>query len=91
MADQNQNAVAQTDGKGSGIGAGAIVSIVGVAVLALFMLQNTESVTLSFLFWNFTWPLWLYGLIMAVIGAMVWFGAGVLRRHRRRKDRRDKR
>jgi uncharacterized integral membrane protein len=55
------------------------------------MIQNTEGVTLEFLVWSFTWPLWLFSLVMALFGAMAWFGLGVLRRHRRRKARRDDR
>jgi uncharacterized integral membrane protein len=62
---------------------------VGVAALVIFIVQNTEKVTLHFLVANFTWPLWLYSLVMAAIGAMVWFGAGVVRRRRRRRERRD--
>jgi hypothetical protein len=32
--------------------------------------------------------LWLFTLVTALIGAMVWFGLGVVRRHRRRTARR---
>jgi uncharacterized integral membrane protein len=70
---------------------GAIASLTGVVVLIIFMIQNTEDVTLHFLVWNFTWPLWLFTIVTAVFGALVWFGLGVLRRHRRRKARRDDR
>jgi len=73
------------------LGGGAIASLSGLAVLAIFMLQNTEDVTVEFLFWDFTWPLWLLTLAAAVLGAFVWLGLGILRRHRRRKDRRDDR
>ncbi len=73
------------------LGGGAIASLSGLAVLAIFMLQNTEDVTVEFLFWDFTWPLWLLTLAAAVLGAFVWLGFGILRRHRRRKDRRDDR
>jgi uncharacterized integral membrane protein len=52
------------------------------------MLQNTQDVTLRFLFWGFTWPLWLFTLVDATLGAIVWIGLGVLRRHRRRVARR---
>jgi uncharacterized integral membrane protein len=55
------------------------------------MIQNTEDVTVDFLFWGFTWPVWLLTLVAAVVGALVWLGLGVLRRHRRRKDRRAER
>ena len=85
----------EPDGRGSGSSArmsgGAIASLTGLGVLIIFMIQNTEDVTLHFLIWNFTWPLWLFTIVVAVFGALVWFGLGVLRRHRRRKARRDDR
>jgi len=74
-----------------GLGAGAIASLTGAGLLLIFMLQNTESVRLDFLFWGFTWPLWLLTLASALLGALVWFGMGVMRRHRRRKERREDR
>ena len=73
------------------LGGGAIASIGGLAVLAIFMLQNTDDVKVDFLFWDFTMPVWLLTLASAAIGAFVWLGLGVLRRHRRRKDRREDR
>jgi uncharacterized integral membrane protein len=80
----------QNAGKPSGnkLGGGAIASITGVGVLAIFIVQNTEDVRFDFLWLNFTWPLWLYTIVVAVFGALVWFGLGVMRRHRRRKARR---
>jgi uncharacterized integral membrane protein len=72
----------------AGMGAGAIATISGVGVLLIFILQNTEDVEFKFLFWGFTWPMWLYTIIVAVVGAIVWFGLGVMRRRRRRKARR---
>jgi uncharacterized integral membrane protein len=74
-----------------GLSGGAIASLAGVALLVVFMVQNTERITLRFLFWSFTWPLWLFTLVTALAGAMVWFGFGVMRRHRRRMARRDDR
>ena len=70
---------------------GAIASLSGVGALLVFMIQNTEQVTVDFLFWSFSWPLWLLILVAALIGAFVWFGLGVLRRHRRRTARRESR
>jgi len=67
---------------------GAIASLIGLGLLVIFMVQNREKVTLHFLAWNFTWPLWLFTLAIAVVGALVWFGLGVVRRHRRQKERR---
>lgn len=70
---------------------GAIASLSGLALLIIFMVQNTESVTVKFLIWDFTWAVWLIILVSALIGALVWFGLGVMRRHRRRKERREER
>ena len=77
-----------SDGDDRGIGAGTIATLGGVGVLLIFILQNTEDVRFHFLFLDFTWPLWLYTIVVALFGALVWFGIGVMRRHRRRKDRR---
>ena len=73
------------------LGGGAIASITGAGLLVIFMVQNTDSVRLDFLFWHFTWPVWLLTIASAVLGAFVWFGLGVIRRHRRRKERRQDR
>ena len=78
-------------GHGLQLGGGVIASLTGVGLLLIFMIQNTEDVTLNFLVWSFTWPLWLFSVVMALFGALVWFGLGVIRRHRRRKARRDDR
>jgi uncharacterized integral membrane protein len=73
------------------LGGGAIASLSGLAVLLIFIIQNREDVKFHFLFLNFIWPLWLYTIVMALFGALVWFGLGVMRRHRRRKERRENR
>jgi uncharacterized integral membrane protein len=70
---------------------GIIASIVGLAVLVIFVIQNRVHIRIHFLFWSFIWPLWIYTIVTAVFGAMVWFGWGVMRRHRRRKGRRENR
>jgi uncharacterized integral membrane protein len=67
---------------------GAIASLFGVGVLLIFIVQNTDDVKFDFLWIDFTWPLWLYTLVVALCGALVWFGLGVMRRHRRRVERR---
>jgi uncharacterized integral membrane protein len=73
------------------LGGGAIASLTGVGVLLIFVLQNTDEVRFHFLFLDFTWPIWLYTIVVAIFGALVWFGLGVMRRHRRRKARRAER
>jgi uncharacterized integral membrane protein len=79
------------EGQEPGLGGGAIASLTGVGLLLVFMIQNTEDVTLDFLFWSFTWSFWLFTFVIALVGALVWFGLGVMRRHRRRKARRENR
>jgi uncharacterized integral membrane protein len=70
------------------LGGGAIASIIGIGCLAVFMLQNRNKVQLDFLMFHVTWPLWLVMLISALLGALIWFGLGVMRRRSRRKGRR---
>ena len=81
----------QTQGQKSKLGVGAIASALGVGLLLVFILQNIKSVDVDFLFWTFTWPLWFLIVVSALLGALVWFGLGVARRHRRRATRRHSR
>jgi uncharacterized integral membrane protein len=82
-----------TGGAPSGVrlSSGLVATLAGGGLLIIFMAQNTEDVTLQFLFWSFTWPLWLFTLTVAVLGSILWIGLGVLRRHRRRQARREAR
>lgn len=73
------------------LGGGAIASLTGLAVLLIFIIQNRQDIRVHFLSVSFIWPLWVYTIVMAVFGALVWFGLGVMRRHRRRKERRERR
>ena len=79
------------EGRGFRLSGGAIASGGGIAALVTFMLQNTDDVRVSFLTWHFTVSVWLLILTSALLGAVVWFGLGVLRRHRRRTARRQAR
>jgi uncharacterized integral membrane protein len=87
----HDNTSSAPPGQKSRLGIGAIASLIGVAFLVVFILQNTQSVDLDFLAWTFTWPLWLLIIVAALLGALVWFGLGVVRRHRRRVRRRENR
>ena len=71
------------------LGGGAIASLTGLGLLLIFVIQNRDDVGLDFLWWSFTWPLWLLTIVSALLGALVWFGLGVMRRHQRRKERRE--
>jgi uncharacterized integral membrane protein len=91
MVPDGSSGSTSREADGRRLGGGAIASLTGAGLLLIFMVQNTESVRLDFLFWSFTWPLWLLTIASAVLGALVWFGLGVMRRHRRRKERRQDR
>ena len=78
----------QGSSSSGGLGGGAIATIAGLAVLLIFVVQNREPVAFKFLVFSFSWPMWLYTIVVALFGALVWFGLGVMRRHRRRKARR---
>jgi hypothetical protein len=80
--------VTTEEGRGLRLSGGAIATGTGIGALATFMAQNTDDVRVKFLVWDFTLAVWLLTLSSALLGALVWFGLGVLRRHRRRKARR---
>jgi uncharacterized integral membrane protein len=82
---------AASPGRAASLSGGLIATLAGGGLLLVFMLQNREDVTLDFLVWSFTVPLWLFTIIAAVLGSIVWIGLGIMRRHRRRKARRDAR
>jgi len=88
---QQSSGAQSTSGTGRALSGGIIATLAGGGLLIVFMLQNTEDVTLKFLFWSFTVPLWLFTLAVAILGSILWIGLGVLRRHRRRVARRDAR
>ncbi len=65
----------------------AILIAIAVAVLA-FIIQNRGPVKLSWLFWSFSWPLWLLLVVtigLSLVAGQLWL---MLRRHRRRVARR---
>lgn len=63
-------------------GPAAIVLIAAV----LFVLQNTEEVPFNFLWFEFTWPLWIILVAAMVAGAVIFWGAAARRRRRRRRN-----
>jgi uncharacterized integral membrane protein len=69
---------------GSGVrpSGGAIATIIGIVILVIFIVQNSEKIRFHFLAWYFDWPLWLYTLVTAAFGALVLYGIGALRRYR---------
>ena len=81
----------EVEDSGLRLGGGAITGLSGAGVLAVFMAQNRNEVSVSFLVWEFACPVWLLILGAAVLGGLVWFGVGLVRTRRRRKERRQDR
>jgi uncharacterized integral membrane protein len=90
MTIDHERPVGSDDARRNGVafGGGAIATGSGVAALVVFILQNTADVAVTFLVWDFTWPVWLLIIVSAALGAAVWLGLGIMRRRRRRKARR---
>ena len=89
MAQQGEAQQARQESRR--LSGGMITSLAGLAVLLIFIIQNRMRIKIGFLFWHFVWPLWVYSIVIALFGALAWFGLGVMRRHRRRKERRERR
>lgn len=70
------------------LGGGAIVALLSLAALVVFVVQNRDPVEFHFLGLRFSWPLWLYTIVTAALGALVWSGLRLVRRRRRRGRRR---
>lgn len=67
MVEESPSDSTRPPAEGRRLSGGAIASLSGVGLLLIFMIQNTQRVRLDFLFWTFTWPLWL--LTMASAGS----------------------
>ncbi len=76
----------RSGGNGFLIGGGILL-----VLLLVFIFQNTADTTFKFLFWSFTFPLWLGLLITALVAFVVGQLALMWRRHKRRQARRDAR
>jgi uncharacterized integral membrane protein len=58
---------------------------IGLAAL-LFIVQNTERVDFNFLWFEFSWPLWIMLVVFMAVGAIVFYGVARRRRSRRARD-----
>ena len=68
-----------------------VVPGIGIAIaiaLFAFIIQNRSPVKLNWLFWSFSWPLWLLLVVTIVLSLLAGQIALLLRRHRRRVARR---
>lgn len=76
----------------TGLSSATIAKLVAIGVVALliliFILQNTESVQLTFLFWDFGFPLWLLFVLTLVGGVLAGMAVLAVLQRRRRHERR---
>lgn len=85
MADDIGSGLAPEE-RGRRVRIGLIAAGVVGVLLLLFVLQNTESQDVTFLFFEVRTPLWLALLVAAAMGVVLGEVAGYLLRRRRRRD-----
>ena len=69
-----------------GAGLGAIVGGVSALLALIFIVQNTESGTVQFLFWDFTMATWVWALLLFVLGGVSGYFFHWQRRRARRRN-----
>jgi uncharacterized integral membrane protein len=68
---------------------GKVVGLISIIIALIFILQNTGSGSVSFLFWDFTLPTWLWAAGLFVLGGVAGYSFHWSRARARRKARRD--
>ena len=92
MSDKEKTMTSETPGdqsKKGGVGAGTIIGGISAVIALIFILQNTGSGEVQFLAWSFTFPIWLWALILFILGGVSGYFFHWQRARARRKDRRD--
>ena len=67
-----------------------LTTVVGITLIVLFAVQNTETTTVEFLWLSEDFPLSLVILVTALVAVLFATTAGALYRRRRRKRRAEK-
>jgi uncharacterized integral membrane protein len=76
--------------RGEGIPWGAVVGTLGVILLVVFAVQNTETVAIEFLWVSGEYPLSIVILVTAVSAGLLTLISGAFLRRRRRARRAEK-
>lgn len=84
-ADHKDEWVSRREGPGGKV----VVILVAVALLVLFVLQNTEEIRIVFMFWDGFWPAWIVILLVALLCLGVGWLAATMRGRRIRRRERD--
>ncbi len=81
MADEQPSNVHKGNDR---IGFGIIVTAVILVVLGIFVGQNLDQTEVQFLFFSFTFPLWIVAVIFLALGIVLgWIWRWVSRRRNR--------
>ena len=68
-----------------GFSIGAIFGGVAAVLALIFILQNTQTVPIQFLAWEFDLPVWVWALILFLLGGVTGYGFSWRRQRRRRR------
>lgn len=87
---ESQLEVERRDESGTGVPWGGLTTLVGIAVIVLFAVQNTETVAIEFLWLSGEFPLSLVILMTALVSVLFAVTAGAFYRRKRRRRRAEK-
>ena len=68
-----------------GFSIGAIFGGIAAVLALIFIVQNTESIPINFLFWEFDLAIWVWALILFLLGAVAGYGFSWRRQRRKRR------
>ena len=74
----------------AGVPWAGLITVIGIALVVVFSVQNTESATVEFLWLSGQFPLSLVILVTALVSVLFATTAGALYRRRRRRRRAEK-
>jgi uncharacterized integral membrane protein len=84
-AEETSGSTSQVTHRGSGVAWGAVVLLVGLALLVVFAIQNTDPVPVEFLWLDGEYPLALVILITVAVAVLFIELVGMVYRRRRRR------
>ncbi len=73
----------------SSVSLGKIVTLIAVVIAVIFIIQNSGTGTVSFLFWEFQLPTWVWAIGLFLLGGVSGYSWHWSRARARRKTRRN--
>jgi uncharacterized integral membrane protein len=70
----------------SAISAGAVIALIAAALFIVFVAQNLEPTSITYLGFDFEAPVWLVSLIVFVLGWIVGYFMKTMRVRRQRRE-----